>query len=1846
MKKFTALLLGSVMLIAAVSGITACASDDDGTNGKNSGTHELGRITNGPEKKDFVAPARTDDRAADAYEAYDRQNAKIGSYSTLSAAIRAAVASDATYFGEATTPIATEGGYVKKKNGTRKLFTSRKGYAEASDDQFWYHENGASLAAYDCWNATESIQLITNTKLIVSELQNHGMDAVQGWNGYGFLDEYGEEIPSTAEIAQAQSWELSKTMDAAVQVFPARKKGVAGLQYKLDLSQVKIVPNYAGTDPVYAFFGFHAWEDYYVISVGLACDVTTGNWYAFEGSSRNDSFNDVTYNKGECVMTSTWVDDAGGGYFVPDNKEVSMSIQTKRMVDEIDGNEETYWVDDLVIELKDGAKYERRLTDSLINNYFPGSPLTPNNGFVFIAGLDIKNNSQAVSKADIADYFNGAQFLNLAVTEAKVYFPTTEEITDIEYTVGSIDSSLRGQWHDLLLANDEATPGTYDYTILNTYASSSYTKRDGKDYYSFDYAKSPVSADEISGKLKTYQDKIDLLKGINGDNALEMEELIEEVSNMQGVGEAHENATVEQRYLYLLDFSPLAPAKQTFEESMRLSEGAQAVLTNFRTLSNITAYAYKGWTTADAQNISGYLYTELEKFREYKVAFDALDTTGEYPNDKENVKRLWGRAVFEGWATLDTEMAALAEDAHYTGFTLTTVGVSGGTKSYASGEEALKWILEYGYKIKGPWTTATDPWQAGERDDTTAPDSADYENLMNSNNHWLVSFHMSFLLHKLEEAEVELPTLVGNLLNTIGYYNTNWATDFDYLYNVLSVVAELEADRSINYITEHMAEVVNTYMVNHNGFKEAGLAWNFTNGAFATKDFTYRNKIYKTYFGLSEGTDLIDYIKRITDIAQRRTEGLALTADKTGVTAPVTQGQPDPISQEAQAFLTKYNALPDIDNYHFIDWTTAEEVKTGYFEDEVNAAIELKGEYESLTPEQKTEVTTQLDKAENALFTTWEKAHAALEAAREAEGSVTMLKATKDHSAQPETFTAEQAIRDVIKWALKIKYGTYEDEDNDGGKIRDEYAETERVLSSNSHWVAGFHLVYAVRALEAQEIELPEYVQELLTAVNCVETDGFVKDATYLIDIYEQYARLHKLDVEGTTPFLDEALTAVVNKYVGWDNFHDGGLIWNWGNGGGGEQRPNAGENGRDTIYKNYFGTDMPTLHEALRYLGEIVKRDSENASGLNDCGLGFTAQVEAVEKPWEPELSEEAQAVKDAMDKIGKLDNNYAWLGWDTVGEENLKGYLYASAKYYRDQGVKAKYDTVDAPNKTLLHKLYTEEEITAWDTFATQLFALEASMAEKTFKLGNIDMDNTVTYTGLQAIEKAFEVLYSTQLAEKGFQSETGYFERSFHVLFLQKEFEKQEVDLPDALETLYSYRGSQDKRAGDFVSDFNAIYAIMTEVARIEKTNESDHAWLDETMENVVNTHLLNFRFNEEGFMWNCHSGSNGDDGNGDLRDTAHNYEIYFGATDKDSWKANVNVILDIVKRDRPETVLTANGLGVTAEVTKLDAKPDFSVPQEVQDVIEAFQGYFDPTQYDYKGWTASDTDHHGYLYSELSDFKTNVLPKYELVKNEPEKLAKLYAAVSETSIKAWVKMAEASDIPATIAEIEGLSEISEFSISSKPRKDDTTTLNGEQIFEEMLKYAYRLARGDEWTGEENDDANTAHTKVISGDNNWFVAIYIHLLKSKLDESHVDLPQFADDLLTQIGYEGFVEAYTELYGTVKLAQKIKDNTYTTFDDLADEDITFLNTYWTKDINGLIKWNWESGHQFEDYFSERVGKIVSLAGGTLTTDEDSQPFKMKDYIGVVKAFLEQNGCTVDASGWKVTDGTIAKSN
>lgn len=802
--------LSLAMAATVCSGLAACqngvrpgtstggSGSDSSTGGTSSGgtvTEDYtieGTVVNPSTAKTYTA-SRTDNRQ-DAYVAYGTDGSELGRYKTIATAINAAVANDSDN--------QVFGSYVTRVGGTRKLFVNREGYAENNDDMYWYYEDGNKLDGMDCWDNTNTIARLQNTNYIVHQVSGYGQKSLQTWNSYKLYDENGELIPATT--TSAQSWELSSTMDAAVLQFTSRLTGITGLSYNIDLSGVKITPAYEGSDKTYAFIGFYAWQDYYVVATGIACDVSTGNWYMFEATSRDDSFSDATYNMGECVMTSTWNEE--GGYFTPDKDSVKMSALTKVMEDE----EGEYQVDDFTFEFNDGTKLLRRIDDSVINQKFAGYPLGYENAYVFVAGLDIKNEVASGVKSYNTDYFNGAAFENLVVTEAKAHVPSTDEMSDSKYGF-KIEESWRGIDHEILMASDaEKTDGIIDYTILNTGVAATYEKKDGCDVYSFSYNGSASSDKDYGAGLSQYQDVIDALSAVTAENVTSYVDVLEEVKTWKEDRDVFN--IINKMYYQFIDFAPYDTAYAIYLEATQISDEGRAVADAFNTLSDILAYTYKGWTT-DGAEIAGYLYSELEKFRGIYADYEALSES-----DKNALNIYCNMNSFKAWETFSAELTTLTSSQKFIDGTvnLYKTPMSNELQSYTS-QQALEELLLWANKI----LSASKFEYGTENDDGNSAGAK----VMNGDSTFYPSLRIVAIVEYFEGLGVELPAYVQTTLETIGY--EDFYMGFYYpVYNTVKTAMSISTTGTVT--AEELAFLNEVWT---NSYELSGqISWNWNSG--------------------------------------------------------------------------------------------------------------------------------------------------------------------------------------------------------------------------------------------------------------------------------------------------------------------------------------------------------------------------------------------------------------------------------------------------------------------------------------------------------------------------------------------------------------------------------------------------------------------------------------------------------------------------------------------------------------------------------------------------------------------------------------------------------------------------------------------------------------------------------------------------------------------------------------------------------------------------------------------------------------------------------------------------------
>lgn len=1037
-------------------------------------------------------PRTREDTRVEAYTAYQADGTLIGDYKTIAGAINAAVATDS--FGKDNS-VVEYGSYVELDGAV--VFQNRNGFAEASDDQFWFYANGTQLEGYDCYDGAMYSDYLRNNKVITHEITARGSLTKQFHNGYALLQADGEFETDK----YAQSWELSSTMDAAVLYLPARLEGISGLKYELDLSDVQIKPNYEGTDDTYAFIGYYAWEDYYVIATGIACNVQTGAWFPFEGSSRDDSFDDVTYNIGEKpLMISNW--DEEGGYWVPEYPKLETSIETIELYDDV--NETEYYVDRSVYNFyTEAGKLDQTYTvdidDELISNYFGGVPMNVANTFVFVAGLDVRTPANACT-----DYTNGAEFKNLKVTAATAHVPSEEEIPDTIYGY-VINPAWKGNDYNILMASGEHEEGILDYAILNTYACAEYTKVGGCDVFSFSYDKDNAAETALGGKAAELQAKIDSLKDLTAENVLENEDLIEEVAAMYGTDGTVLTSTLEQKFYTVLDFSPLKAAQELFAANAPLTEKAEEFKTAFNELPSLLTYNYVGWKTT-AEDDAGYLMNDVQDFAALYAQY-ADEMT------EDDIAR-WKHHVNTDDYNMYVDLMNKSTDYFAEGFTITAKAEgSSTTLRQFTGEEAFADIAFYLNKIKKgtKWGSDGEP----ENDDGNFSGGAIVSTQLSSDNNWLPTYHVLFLKARLEEKGYELPEYMTNLMTLAGA-SRGMYKDFEYIDTVLTLAANI-ANGTTRVVDADVAASVNEVLVGYEAFTEAGLAWNFNNDP-AKSDFLYRSKAYKLYYGLETTTTFKAYLESVMNFLKNRV-GATVNETGLGITEAVV-AQDLTITDEAAEVI----ALFDKTKMHggaFTEYAAALE-KFQALSEKDQEIVELYSDY--------TELVELLENNKNALeavkltdvtpLTTYSKIYY-----------------TKDTATQQ--LAAKDALYQLNELIYKIKHnakwtnGT--DSDNGGSATKMDYDTTA---------FQSIRVVILMQYFSKANVTLPTYFNAILDDI------GYADFLDSYLSIYETARLTATYAQEGkTVADMTEADKVVFEKYWGPDYKINALISWNWNSG-------------------------------------------------------------------------------------------------------------------------------------------------------------------------------------------------------------------------------------------------------------------------------------------------------------------------------------------------------------------------------------------------------------------------------------------------------------------------------------------------------------------------------------------------------------------------------------------------------------------------------------------------------------------------------------------------------------------------
>ena len=1477
MKKFVALLLGAAMSVTAVAGLSACKKKpvEEPDNGNS-----------------VTITRRADPRAADAYEAYDNAGTKIGAYKTIADAINATVNADKDYFEDDNTPDATVGGYVIKKGGTKHLFENRKGFASGNSDTFWYYENGTELTAFNCWDNVLGVTNLQNQKVIAHEVTEMGLSSIQTWNGFGLLDEVGNEI--TSDKIMPPTWEMSSPMDAGIMMFPTRKVGVSGLHYKLDMSKVTITPAYEGVeDEVYAYIGMYAWQDYYVIGFGVACNTLTGEWYQFRGTSRDNSFSDMDYKVGEKLMDSTWHEE--GGYWTPNVKTIEMQAKTVRKIDEF---EDKYWEDEVEIKLDDKV-IAFSIDDEMVNQYFAGNGCMADNGYVFIAGLDIKNEIVTAPSVANVDYFNGAKFENLAVAEAEIYFPTEEEMTNSEYSIGTIKEDARGQWHDALMANSTFTPGTYDYTMLSNYVCTSYESKDGQDVYHFRFDGSPVSENEIGGQLKVYQDEIDSLKDVTVQTIGEKEELLNKIAGWYGANEAHDNSTIHQQYYLILDFTHFLKAQEIYASSLVLSEEATAILTELQKLSNITAYNYLGWEAPEGTAMAGYLFTELKAFRAQYARFNELTD----PLDKKNLPRRFNLSNdWDKWIELDGDIADIHESADWTTLSFTTFGtLMGKTKDGTyTGDEILNQLFYWSYAIKSGRA-----WATGENDevgsDRTGASNAG-KRLMNFDNNTYPSLRVISFVEFLEKEEIALPGLLQDVLAAIGY-ESFWNGAWYPLTNMVKLALKIEGGASITDLTEDDMAFLNKVWTKNYSL-DAHISYNWINPDGQRFEHYFTDRVARIVFLVSGANEkkMYQYIDKIADFLKGYGYTIRPDMNGWGTTASEISNTPED-SAAAKAVVEAFEALSDISAYNYLGWKTEGESIQGYLYNEIEAFRVVVAAYDALSMNEQLYVNVNIVRAQ---YLTW------LALANDAETFVAnaiweksydMLEKPYDPTFEMKTYTAEEALNEMLLAAYKIKAGqAYTDQEEGGVKV----------IDGDKNFFTSLRLVAFYHFYKVNEVELPGYMMDLLDSVGCDDFyTNFFYPVYYTVQLAqtistEEYTKVEDLQPEELA-FLNEVWTA---GYQMKDPLKDHlSSQFKWWSGRVPHLVAIAGGTLAETDLNGY-----------IKIVADFLKGAHYT---VNDNGWGVTASAILGVS-----ISEDAVEVIEAFNALSSLAI-YNAKGWQAPVGTAMAGYLYSEAKHF-EETVKIGFDALTEDEQAIVLQFVGEDAYNTWKAFAPQIVALNANqdfMALSITVMSRSWGGAAVTYNGGEALAEFFMgaqlIGAPTKWGKLGWENDDGNsagakimnadnnWMPSFRIYYILSQLNTVEFEMPGLIETAYNAI-----KVDAFNTDLDYVFAILTIAKKLEV---NPNLKLTQEVVDLVNATMVGkARFAEGGLHYGW--------ADGDFSWRKKEYKTLFGLDNGTTLGTYITNVITYLKSKGAETadriVGTMGGkmpLGIKAPLT---------------------------------------------------------------------------------------------------------------------------------------------------------------------------------------------------------------------------------------------------------------------------------------------------------------------------------------
>ncbi len=1152
MKKLLAVLMGSAMIVSAVSGLAACGGNNGGGGGGGG---------------DKTADRKADPRDQAAFEMYSPEGDLVSTHVSLAAAVNAAVENDLDLFESEDVEKGQKGSYVTRKGDPTKVFENTYGY-----------KNGDLEQGYSFWSYDKNDGLLGN-EINVSPIKRfQGQDAyalmsygtrveaalagVTLYDGQGNVIPQGDhagnkpDFPGTCDISQ-RAWELNPACDALIRcVGGGGFSGASGARYTLDLSNTKIRPPYEGVeDKAYAFMGFYMGDGTARLEVGLACDTDTGDWYQYWGHGSGVT-TDVKneYNVGKKIMTSTWHEEDEGGYFVPDCTEIELTMHIRS--EEDDEGEKVFY--DEFQAIIDGKTTSVRISDEEVMNYGGGSSYQMKASFYFTAGLDlVAPDAEVGDPVAAVDYTVGAAFENFVIELAEIYWPTEEEISDAEWAA-AIDPSLRGQWFPTYPETFEYLDGNtlskYNYTIVQNSAFIDYEQNaDEADVYTFSYIPdltAPKNA--LGGELKTYQDRINALKAITADNAETFDTELTALRELYGPSGLIADAGAELKdkaYIYyMLDWQPLFDAEQVYKNALKLSEAGEALLKQFETLTAIDSLAgWKGWKAPEGtEDTTGYLYNELQAFGSMLTAYHDL-SEDEQPILKRNAK------TWTTWETFYTQYTAAIAKTNQ----VVVWDIDMTESKEVSVAEAIDTFFN---AAMDAWTLRDDPSRGSATEGNQWGDWRGQGLLCTQSpicmKQTLRILSLANQLPEVDGVQIDyIDTFVALLgsgdANASGNaISTGTIKDFAYLWHVGRQIGRI-IRQECYYLDQDLADVVNTYMASF-GFTPSS-AWHYQwNSAHAyhftnmfLENFELYNLIDPTLTGtkMKWGELLKEYLQPILerDSSQKLPDYVGGKAGEVDcyVTGRVTALSEAPAGVELtpENVIAMFQAVGFTDLHSLEGWRggwsmNAETQNHGWVSWEIEEFRKIQLKAETFEGAEKQAIIAGIGETLwndwTNLLTQWE-ALAALEGAEETHRPV-VPGSPITGTPNPETFyksTPLNTLRAVINYVFKYTAEEYEHADSCGKVLcMEDDARMRDTLRGLYLWELG---------KEQGQLDFLDDVMELLAA------DPYgakvLGDWQYLRDMSDEIVRI----MEGNVAKLDAALAEVLNRYVATDGSYGTG---------------------------------------------------------------------------------------------------------------------------------------------------------------------------------------------------------------------------------------------------------------------------------------------------------------------------------------------------------------------------------------------------------------------------------------------------------------------------------------------------------------------------------------------------------------------------------------------------------------------------------------------------------------------------------------------------------------------------------